>query len=167
LNGTEEWRDVLGYEGYYEVSNLGHVRKAGTKMMLAMRKRDREGRLSVVLYIVKKRSDKRVHILVAEAFIRPMFPGDVVHHTDEDPTNNVVENLEIMTHAEHSRWHTKRRRGPQPRKLKERHIKGIIHLRDLGHSHASIAETYNVGRKHITGILNGKSWSKVSGIERT
>ena len=47
------------------------------------------------------------HIMVAEALIRPLEENEVVHHKDFNPSNNLVENLEIMTEVDHQRYHSK------------------------------------------------------------
>lgn len=59
-------------------------------------------------YITAENKTFLVHRLVAHAFIQPLKRGDrtiQVHHIDEDKTNNSVENLQVMTMAEHQRLH--------------------------------------------------------------
>lgn len=101
----EIWKPVKGFEGYYEVSNLGRVRSidryVNTK---GDSKRIRNGRVlkgiihnEYVLVTLSKdnlKSKKRVHRIVAEAFLPNPDNLPQVNHKDEDKTNNNVTNLE-------------------------------------------------------------------------
>lgn len=100
----EEWRPISGLEGIYEVSSLGRVkslaRVAGNlfrkERMLAPRK-DGGGYLVVSIGLPYRYSNKRVHRLVAEAFIPNPENYPQVNHVDEDKSNNSVDNLEWCT----------------------------------------------------------------------
>lgn len=48
---------------------------------------------------------KWLHHYMVEKYIRPLEPGEVVHHKDNNPLNNTISNLEIMTRADHVRYH--------------------------------------------------------------
>jgi hypothetical protein len=99
----EEWRPFL--DGAYEVSNLGNVRRAkpgrktypGKPLRLIKMK---IGYMSVHPVVDGKNVTTYVHRLVAAAFIGPCPPGASVNHIDGVKTNNVVSNLEYVTHAE-------------------------------------------------------------------
>lgn len=95
---SEQWRDIDGYDGMYQVSDLGRVRsrKSGEWMVMRPSKND-NGYLIVDLRRGGKRTRKqtRVHRLVAQAFI----PNDdetktIINHINEDKTDNRVSNLE-------------------------------------------------------------------------
>lgn len=91
----EIWKPVVGYEGLYEVSNWGRVKslKFGKERILKLIK-DKDGYFIVNLYKNKKIKSFRVHRLVAEAFIDNPDNLPQVNHKDENPSNNVVSNLE-------------------------------------------------------------------------
>lgn len=103
---TEIWKPIKGYEGYYQVSNLGNVRSldrivtySNNKIYLyksRIRKpyKDRGGYLTCDLRKNSKGKNAKVHRLVAEAFIPNPNNLPQVNHRDEDKTNNHVENLE-------------------------------------------------------------------------
>ena len=96
----EEWRDIKGYEGKYQVSNLGRVRslnfnKTGKIKELSYAKR--RGYLGVTLFKDKKPKTFAVHRLVAEMFIPNPNNYPQVNHKDENKLNNNVENLEWCT----------------------------------------------------------------------
>ena len=99
----EEWRDVVGYEGLYKISNLGRVMSLykGTKLrkkVAILKPNIREnGYESVSLYMNKKKRGYLVHRLVAMAFIPNPDNLPAVNHKDECKTNNTPENLEWCT----------------------------------------------------------------------
>jgi hypothetical protein len=89
----EEWRDVVGYEGLYEVSNYGGVRRVDNGA-------DLRGNLNSYGYRVVKLSkdgkgkDFKLHQLVARAFIPNDFGARIINHKDGNRDNNYVDNLE-------------------------------------------------------------------------
>lgn len=92
----EEWKDVAGYNGKYQVSNWGNVRrkkKDGFYERVHF-SHNEKGYLRVMLFNGKKGKLCIVHRLVAQAFIPNPNNLPQVNHKDEDPTNNHVENLE-------------------------------------------------------------------------
>lgn len=105
LNG-ETWLPVVGYEGIYEVSDLGRVKRvrhtAGTHAGRLLSTRARQAGYPVVrLSVHNEQVMHRVHRMVAEAFLGPPpTPRAEVHHVDHDRENNNVANLEWVTHGE-------------------------------------------------------------------
>lgn len=87
----EQWRDIIGYEGLYQVSDLGRVKslKFGKERVLVGRK-NRGGYICVDLYKDRKGKTCTVHRLVAEAFIPNPDNLPEVNHRDEDKTNNTT-----------------------------------------------------------------------------
>lgn len=105
---NEIWIDVLGYDGIYEVSNLGNVKSlnynhTGKAKFLSLCK-DSVGYLTVRLYINAKGKTYKVHKLVAQAFLNhtPCGYNIVVNHKDFNKLNNRVDNLEVVTQRENS-----------------------------------------------------------------
>ena len=98
---SEEWRDVVGYEGLYQVSNLGRVKSfKKDKAKILKSNPGIGGYLRVVLCKDFKNKNRFVHVLVAKAFIPNPDNKPQVNHIDGDKTNNRVENLEWMTCSE-------------------------------------------------------------------
>jgi len=99
---NEVWHPVAGYEGFYEVSSLGRVRRLGKDKALSQRTNDKWNYLKVCLCTNGKRKWKKVHRLVALNFVA----GDhslTVDHVDGNKHNNAAENLEWITLAEQQR----------------------------------------------------------------
>jgi len=99
----ESWRPVLGFEGWYEVSDLGRVRRIKSGRVLR-RSHDRDGYPKVSLSRPgNKARHLRVHVIVADAFFGPRAPGIDVDHGNGVKTDCRLANLETVTHAENLR----------------------------------------------------------------
>ena len=92
----EEWKDIKGYEGLYQISNKGRVKSLYNKSKI-LRPGKRKGYFFVWLYKNKKRKQYSIHRLVAEHFLLNPDNLPVVNHKDENKLNNNVENLEWCT----------------------------------------------------------------------
>lgn len=113
-NTNEEWRQVLGFEGLYEVSNMGRVRSMNRtitrsdgqlkklKEKILKQTTGSHGRLSVSLSKDGKKYYKYPHILVAEAFIGERPEGYHICHIDGDYTNNKLSNIRYDTVSENA-----------------------------------------------------------------
>ena len=89
----EEWKNVIGYEGLYEVTNMENVKNV-RRNTLKKKKKTNYGYIQVWLYKNGIRTGLRVHRLVAQAFIPNPDNLPEVNHKDENPINNSVNNLE-------------------------------------------------------------------------
>lgn len=100
---VEVWKDVVGFDGRYQVSSHGRVlSNIGNPKILAASDKGR-GYLGVNLSDNGVVKTKTVHSIVAEAFIGPRPDGLVVDHRDEDKRNNHSENLRYITNIENIR----------------------------------------------------------------
>ena len=98
---NEIWKDVVGYEEFYQVSDFGNVRKKSNQQIVSQYVND-NGYCITALYSKKEHKAKhyRVHRLVAEAFIENPECKRTVNHIDGNKTNNCASNLEWATHKE-------------------------------------------------------------------
>jgi hypothetical protein len=107
----EVWKEIEGYEGLYEVSNLGRVKSLPkgkfsrkSEMILTLRKHPYK---FVNLCKNGKISTKSVHRLVANCFIPNLLNKSTINHIDCNPSNNNVSNLEWVTPLE-NQMHSRR-----------------------------------------------------------
>ncbi|MBU3205583.1 HNH endonuclease [Clostridium algidicarnis] len=108
----EIWKDIIGYEGVYQVSNIGRVKRIGTYKNQSMKEWDSDkvlkpatksnGYMFVGLSKYGKVSHRHIHRLVAEVFIPNPLNKPTVNHKDGDRSNNIVENLEWATYSENN-----------------------------------------------------------------
>jgi len=105
----EIYKDVNGYEGLYQVSNLGRVKSfySGKERILKPGKHTR-GYLLIILRKNKKPKPYRISRLVASTFIGDL-DNKVVDHIDHDVTNNRVDNLRICSQAQNTYNRIKRK----------------------------------------------------------
>ena len=122
----ENWKDIKGYEGFYQVSNLGRVRSLerdvyfpnGTvnrhiEEKILVPNLDRYGYQYVALYLNGKAKSIKVHRLVAEAFLQNTENKPQVNHKNEVKTDNFVENLEWCDNKYNAIYGTKIERQKQ------------------------------------------------------
>lgn len=98
---TEEWRDIPGYDGDYQVSNLGGVRSYKASLFLPRLMKPSENISGYHVMVLSKDGKPKtcmVHRLVALAFIGECPDDYQVNHKDKNRKNNTPENLEYVTH---------------------------------------------------------------------
>ena len=121
---VEEWRDIKGFEGFYQVSNFGRVRSLDCLKPAPMNSKrktyikkgtilktntDKRGYEIVRLNYHGKHRQTRIHRLVAEAFIDNPNRFPAINHIDENKKNNMVENLEWCSYSYNSRYSNARK----------------------------------------------------------
>lgn len=123
----EEWRDIPGYEGLYEVSCCGQIRNAKTLMVLKPVPY-RGGYLQVSLYGKGKMKKMKVHRAVGMAFLDNHENKPQINHRDENKTNNCVFNLEWVTAYENVHYGSCIERGKlmQGRRIIQKTLDGKI-----------------------------------------
>ena len=138
----EEWRDIDGYEGLYQVSNFGRV-KALKKNHIGKGRNQFDDEHLLNLHKIVVWGKERVQVtlckngartypivarLVYKAFIGDIPEGLQVNHIDEDPSNNFVENLNLMTPKENSGWGTRNKRISETQRNSEKKSKPIVQI---------------------------------------
>jgi predicted XRE-type DNA-binding protein len=180
-NKMEIFKDVKGYEGFYQVSNLGNVRslerkvahrKKGYWQVLKERilKPGNNGKGYLYLTFRKEGEAKNqtIHRLVANAFLDNPENKRCVNHKDGNKLNNKVSNLEWNTHIENMQHAYKTGlRNQTGEKNHSTNLKDIevCQIKDLLNSkrfyQREIGKFYGVTRATITGIARGKTWKHI------
>ena len=100
----EEFKDIVGYENLYQISNKGRVKSLKFNKERILKPRDKNGYYKITLHKDGLKKECRIHQLVAVTFLNHTLCGNsiVVNHIDGDKTNNAVENLELISSAENT-----------------------------------------------------------------
>jgi predicted XRE-type DNA-binding protein len=170
---SEMWKPVVGYEGFYEVSNRGRVRSAretrATKIGRILKPSPIFGYLYVVLARHGTARSTRVHRLVAHAFIGAKPDGLQINHKDGNKQNNCASNLEYVT-AQRNTQHAietglrKSSAGEQnpTAKLKPSQVLEIRVLAAYsGMRQVDIGAIYGVSQSQVSSIFRRGTWAHV------
>lgn len=160
----EEWRSIRGYEGLYQVSNLGRVKSFPRKFthkgdVIILPHRSDKGYLYVTLSKNGRTKHFQVHRLVADAFINNPKNKSQVNHLDGNPSNNNVDNLEWATAQENIRHKYDVLKYTSPMRKAVRCVEtGVIY-----ESISAAADMNGVSVGSLSGVLNGGYGRKTLG----
>lgn len=148
----EKWLPVKDYEGIYEVSNLGRIRRVETQHMQRARKGS-TGYLGAQFKYKGRHKQKLIHQVVMDAFVGPRPEGMVVNHKDRDKTNNTLSNLEYLTYSDNNR-HSVRRGDEHPfAKFTNAEIEGARQLIDAGVHQSFVYKTLGCSQSYFSQIM--------------
>lgn len=168
----EEWRDIEGYEGFYQVSDFGNVKsleriwystdkkgnkkKCSNKEMILKPANNGNGYLVVNLSYRQKTKMFLVHRLVAKAFIKNPENKAQVNHIDENKSNNNVKNLEWVTPRENLLHGTRSKRSSVTKcyVIEQYDLEGNFLKEWLGAR--VIEKELGIKNQHICRCCNGK-----------
>lgn len=161
MKHIEEWKDVVGWEGLYKVSNTGKVYSCYAKKERKLSV-EKLGYASVDLWDKRHMKRVKVHRLVALAFLDNPDNKQQVNHKDGNKLNNNVENLEWSTAKENSTHAYDTGLSSAP--VGERH--GRVKLTELEaafikvskDSNARLATEFGVSSRLVRKIKNGDLW---------
>lgn len=168
----EEWRDVVGYDGYFQVSNMGRVRgvkrKYGKERVLSPA--TNKYRYKVVCLCVNYvQKTALVHQLVMDAFVGKTPEGLEINHKNGDKGDNRLENLEFCTPRENM-LHSYRELGRLSArgerngmaKIAEEDVVEIKRLLASGeYSFRSLATMFGLSPASIADIKAGRTWRHI------
>lgn len=112
---SEIYKDIIGYEGMYQISNMGNVKSLDrydnkgrvVHGRILVHKKDGGGYHQVCLTKGGTRRYPKIHRLVCEAFLPNPEKKPTVNHKDENKDNNRLDNLEWATYAENAHYGTR------------------------------------------------------------
>jgi len=160
MSSTEErWLPVVGYEGLYEVSDLGRVRSLRPprgRPRVAKGGRTSRGYLAASLSDPRKRkaTPRPVHHLVLEAFVGPCPRGWLCYHRDGDIANNRLDNLYW------SQMDGRRTRKPQTGRSKLNAAE-VFAIRADPRPDEEVAAEYGMAPRSIQRIRRRETWTHV------
>lgn len=172
----EQWKPVKGFEGVYEVSDQGRIRRLTTRVgRVRQEPRLLKAHISafgyerVFLYRTS-RIRRYVHNIVMEAFVGDRPEKYDVNHKDGNRANNALSNLEYLTRAENIRHgrdvlgHVGGGKKGQPTyKLTPSAVREIRTLHEQhGVSRLELSRRYNVHTSTIRGVINRETWKEIS-----
>lgn len=173
----EEWKDVKGYEGFYEVSNLGNIKsldrviqRKTSNMKIKGRQMSQylgnAGYPMINLCINGKCKRHLVHRIVATAFLPNPLNKGYVNHIDGNKQNSNLENLEWSTPTENSIHaheyglaNVSRGEKQHSAKLNEEKVK---YIRESSKTVKELSLVFNVSEQAIRDVKNKRSWKHIS-----
>ena len=152
---TETFKPIPGYEGRYEVSDLGRVRSTYLNKQLILKPETKRGTeyQRVLLCVNNVRRHYSVHTLVLLAFVGPCPPGYECLHADHNPRNNSLDNLRWGTRSENC---LERDLIPPDTKLTAIDVFYIRTMYALGVKARKLSTELDISKRHIYKILRGE-----------
>ncbi len=168
----ETWIRAHGFEGLYEVSDMGNVRRLGgsikckrTRPVKAVAMKKRAGYLCVSLWRGNKGYMQRLHRLVYQSFHGPIPAKMDVHHEDEIKTNNRLDNLRALTKQEHAKI--------SPHSRGEQHFNAILTEDDVrtirreyqrgvrGSGYVALGRKLGFRSEYVRDVIKRGAWKHV------
>lgn len=163
----EEWRDIKDFKGFYMVSNIGRVKSIDRilndgryiKGKILKCKIDKDGYCNICLKMNGYNKWKRVHRLVAEAFIPNPNNFPIINHKNSCPFDNCINNLEWCDNSYNQWYRCHVNNKPPNNDYKKKRVKAIYEDNSIKefNSVTECANYFNVSRTAIERKLKGKS----------
>lgn len=175
---VEQWVDIKGYEGLYQISSFGNIKSLDRKIIYGNGKGEYHNRKGQLLKLTLSGGYKTValsgithtvHSLVAKHFLQQPNDKDyVVNHIDYNKENNFYKNLEWIKQGDNIRHNYKIGKANIGEKQKDAKLTDniVLQIKDWlisgKYSNAEIARRVNVSPTTITDIKKGRKWKHVS-----
>ena len=165
----EIWKDIQGYEGLYQISNMGRVKSLERTIIqsngyerLCKEKiksitKKENGYLQVELFKNKTRKHFYIHRLVAQAFLNNVNNLSCINHKDENKVNNCVENLEYCSYEYNNNY------GNHIKKCSESRSKKVMAINVIN---GYILELNSMKQGKLYGFNDGNIWRCCNGEKK-
>jgi hypothetical protein len=176
MSEIETWKDVPGYEGIYQVSDLGQIKRVGgwtdgrrirTRRMRRFDLSD-NGYLRITLHRDRRKLRLPVHLVVLSAFVGPLPFGYQGNHKNGIRSDNRLENLEYVTPSQNHQHSLKVLGRELPHgtdhwgaKLTVADVLEIRRLRKSGVMAKDIAPRFGIADSAVSTISRGVAWKHV------
>lgn len=163
--GIEEWKDVPGFNGAYEVSNLGRVKSNKTNQILTGTITN-AGHTRYMLTCGTQRRPSYGHLLVMISFNGERPSGKVIRHKNGKASDNRLHNLIYGTQMENvedmiAAGDNAKGQSHGRSKLKELAIKLIRKFHSIGMPRKRIAHHFKISKEHVTAIVSRRYWKHI------
>lgn len=163
------WKDIEGYEGKYQINQLGQVRSLNYKRMRKIKRikhsKQKNGYLYIILYDnSNSKKTYYIHRLVAQTFLSNLNNYKEVNHIDENKENNCVWNLEWCTHEYNINYGSRNEKHSEKMKRYkgEKHWNFGKHLSDEAINKISEAKKGKNPLENMTEEAKGERSKKIS-----
>lgn len=163
----EIWRDIINYEGEYQVSNLGNVKSIKFDKHTILKQSKNKGYYHVMLYKNGLSKTYKVHVLVAKMFCPNLDNKPFVNHMNSLKNDNSAENLEWCTSSEnilhaykHGKMKSQKGENNNQSKLTEQDVYKIRFETD-GMTYLEISKKFNIHKNYVGLIKNNRRWQHV------
>lgn len=173
------WKKVVRFEAYYEVNEVGHIRRTapahGAKVGRVRKAHRLKGRGYMKIWLFGDKGHKKcvsVHTVVCEAFHGSRPDGMQVNHKNGVQDDNRAENLEWVTPSQNTQHrfdvlgqHNLHGESHPNSKLTEENVQLIRTLAKLGCTWRGVAEQIGVSKSSVMMIMTGRNWSWLPFVE--
>ena len=172
----EVWLAIVGYDGKYEVSNMGRVRtyhmygswdkRNGVPQLRRPGRKNKIGHLFVWLWKDGHHESRSIHELVLTMFVGPRPDGHEGAHLNDTPADNRLTNLAWVTHAENMRQMSERNRSNRGEraswaKLTDESVRDIRRRMQRGEQIKAIARSLDMAYLTVYYAATGRSWAHI------
>jgi hypothetical protein len=171
----EQWKDIVGYEGLYQVSSLGRIksvdkvcgkRRGIVKSKMIAIQDNGNGYFNAALYSNGKMKRIYVHRLVADAFLGKENGKEYVNHIDGNKSNNSLSNLEWCTRSENMKHAYDNGLAVQYERsgTKNPAARVVIDLQSgvFYETMKEVSELYKISVSYLSSMLNGRMPNKTN-----